>query len=421
MRTANFLVPVLAVMALSFSGCLKDTCHEKRTYTIYEPVYRSVESIRSEAGIQAPRELRRPGKIYSYGNWLLINEIREGIHLINNSDPASPANVAFLAIPGNGDMAIYDDRLYADSYMDLVVFDITQMSQPQLVHRIEDQFRQWQLSEEGVVVDYRSTQETLDMDCSGGELFFMTEDRIAFDASASGGSAESVPIPVAKAAGLGGSMARFTIAKDHFYVVDRSDLYVFGLQQPQSPQLLAVHPVGWNIETIFPYRDHLFIGSETGMYIFDNAQPAHPALVGIFEHARACDPVVTDGQYAYVTLRDGTECLGFLNQMDVVDIADPAHPRLVKSYAMTHPMGLAVRGDHLFLCDDFAGLRIFDKSDVMQIGDRQLAHMTDLSAYDVIALPGTGRILVIGPDGFSQYDASDPASPVLLSRMAVTP
>ena len=35
----------------------------------------------------------------------------------------------------------------------------------------------------------------------------------------------------------------------------------------------------------------------------------------------SCDPVVVQGDYAFVTLRGGTECQGFSNQLDIIDIS----------------------------------------------------------------------------------------------------
>lgn len=56
---------------------------------------------------------------------MYINERFEGIHVIDNRDPSSPQNVAFLDIPGNIDLAVNGDALYADSYVDLVTIDIS--------------------------------------------------------------------------------------------------------------------------------------------------------------------------------------------------------------------------------------------------------------------------------------------------------
>lgn len=415
----NYLL-FLSCTAILFGGCLKDTCEESRTYTIYTPVYKQVEELRAGIAVEPARSLKNPGKIYAYGTFLLINELKEGLHIIDNSDPVNPQNLAFLAIPGNVDMAIYNHVLYADNYMDLVAFNLQQITQPVLVHRIEDVFpSNYPMTEQGVIVDYIETEETIKSDCNQGNFFWLEGGILAFDNAAADISTPSNGSEVSQVTGVGGSLARFTIAANHLYVVDRYNLMVFGLAQPQTPVLAGNNQIGWDIETIFPYKNFLFIGSETGLYIFDNNIPTAPVQISFFQHARACDPVVTDGDYAYVTLRDGTTCLGFNNQLDVLDIKDLTQPRLLKSFPMTHPIGLAVRNQYLYLCDDQAGLRIFDKTDPLLIDQNQLAQIQGKRTYDVIALPASTHLLVIGPDGFTQYDVADPVHPIVLSTIPV--
>ena len=69
--------------------------------------------------------LKNPGKIYIYGNYIFLNEPDAGIHIIDNSQPTAPKNLAFIPIPGNVDLAVTGNTLYADSYSDLVTFDIS--------------------------------------------------------------------------------------------------------------------------------------------------------------------------------------------------------------------------------------------------------------------------------------------------------
>lgn len=412
----RFALPLLLLMATSLMGCLKDSCSEKRTYTVYTPVYRSATSIREGVAMEASRSLVDPGKIYVYGNHLFINEMGEGLHIFDNSDPANPVNLGFLGIPGNFDLAAFGNTLYVDSYMDLLAFDITTVTQPTLVFRKADVFSTYAVQPDGqVLVDYTATRETREFDCGQEypDIFFEGDILIAseFAVKSDGG--------VSQATGIGGSTARFTAAAGFLYAVDQEHLHAFSLQDPKAPQDQGKQFIGWEIETIFPMAEHLFIGSRSAMFIYSITDPAKPVLKSQTQHMRACDPVVSDGRYAYVTLRSGTPCEGFANQLDVYDIQNVSAPVLLKTFPMTHPIGLAVREQTLFLCDDAAGLRIFDKSDIQQIGNRQLAQVKGRHAFDVIAMPQDGRILVVGNDGLAQYDATDPSQPKLLSIIPV--
>src|SRR4030095_14872350 len=106
-------------------------------------------------------------------------------------------------------------------------------------------------------------------------------------------------------------------------------LNVFNVSNTLDPQFLNKVNIGWNIETIYPFKGRLFIGSMTGMFIYETTNPNNPTKVGTFTHARKCDPVIADDKYAYVTLRSGTTCQGFTNQLDVVNIENVMVPSLV--------------------------------------------------------------------------------------------
>lgn len=110
--------------------------------TAYRPVYATQEAL-TRIETQSPRLLRKPGKIYVRDSYLFVNELGEGIHIINNSDPAKPEKIAFLSILANYDLAVKGNYLYADNGRDLVVFDISNPASIKTVKRIEKAIPQY--------------------------------------------------------------------------------------------------------------------------------------------------------------------------------------------------------------------------------------------------------------------------------------
>ena len=94
------------------------------------------------------------------------------------------------------------------------------------------------------------------------------------------------------------------------------------------------------------------------------SSPSNPSLIGQFVHARGCDPVIADDNYAYITLNDSSACLGFYNQLQIINIKDMANSFMVKTYQLTHPDGLSKDGNNLFICDGKDGLKVYDATDV---------------------------------------------------------
>ncbi|TDE13968.1 hypothetical protein E0F88_18205 [Dyadobacter psychrotolerans] len=386
--------------------------------------------LRMQVKAESARSLERPGKMYVKGNYLFVNEIKEGIHIIDNSNPSSPKFVSFIKIPGNGDIAVRDNILFADSFSDLVALDITDPVNAKETGRVRNVFKNgvfdgggWSLNETiGSINDsnVEFVTEEITTNCEdgvspgwwwGGGVFALA-DLASFSSSSPAASPNS-----AGSNGQAGSMARFALHQNFLYTVSQSSLQLFNISNPREPKDFKTINMGWGIETIFPYQNKLFIGSSTGMFIYDNSNPAEPVKLSSFQHGRACDPVVVHDDIAYVTLRTGTACVGSQNQLDLVDVSNPSAPQLIKSYQMQNPHGLSIDFPNLYLCEGEHGLKVFDVKDKFAVNDHQLAHFKDMDAYDVISLGKT--LLLIGKDGFYQYDATNPKDLKLLSKIPV--
>jgi hypothetical protein len=215
--------------------------------------------------------------------------------------------------------------------------------------------------------------------------------------------------------GVGGSMARFTIVNNYLYAVTESALNVVSIVNGADPTFSNRVQIGWGIETLYPFNNRLFIGSTTGMFIYDITNPTTPVKLSNFTHATSCDPVIADNNNAFVTLRSGTPCRGFTNQLDVLDITNLSSPTLIKTYQMNNPHGLAKDGNTLIICDGSEGLKFYNASDVRNLLLQK--HITGLNTYDVIGI--NGWALVVAKDGLYQYDYSSLSNVNLLSKMNV--
>lgn len=108
--------------------------------TLASPVYMSYQDLRSAVKMTDPRELTSVSRIYLYQSMLFINERNEGIHVIDNRFPATPERIGFIEIPGNTEISIREDNLYADSYIDLVTLDLSNIENVTEIARQESIF-----------------------------------------------------------------------------------------------------------------------------------------------------------------------------------------------------------------------------------------------------------------------------------------
>ncbi|WP_353483769.1 hypothetical protein [Haliscomenobacter sp.] len=427
MLRKHFLTGALGlVLATVLSSCLKDSCETSTTYIRYDPVFITPAALRKDVVAEAPRALKEPGKIYVYEGYLIINEHEEGLHIIDNRNPKSPVPISFLPIPGNIDLAVRNNILYADSWIDLVMINIEDPANPKFAGRIQDAFPNYGIDPAlGITVTYKPTKvtESIPSCDQSGPIFFRGRGLFidaAFDAQRAGSSGSKVAAPGGNTVGVGGSTARFTINESHLYTVDRSNLRVFNLKNAIAPKLANTLGIGWDIETIYPYDNKLFIGGMSGMQIFDASDPERPKFLSNFQHARRCDPVVAQDNRAYVTLHEGTACQGFENELNVLDITDVTQPKLIKTYPLHRPIGLSITGEILMICDSDEGLKVFNAKDDLAIDKNLLQHLKDFDAFDVIALEKQSLAIITGKNGIYQYDYSNPKKLQKLSVLSIS-
>jgi len=413
MKQTNFLFSAL-VFILAFTSACTDKVYE--TFNANDPVYMSYEDLRSAVKMTEAREMNNPGKIYFKDQYIFINEKMIGVHVYDVSDPTNPQNKGFIEIPGNIDIAIKENILYADSYIDLVSIDVSSFSAIAEVGRVQkifpytlpkynEKFPLAKLDEtKGVVVGWEEKSVRQEIE----QRYYPTynwklnaeTDMASYSSGGVGGVAGSTY-------GVGGSMARFGLYMDFLYIVNQNSLLTFKLKSNSEVTLLDTKPQGWNVETIFITDNHLFLGTQSGLIVQSLKVPERPTQIGSFTHVTSCDPVVIKGDLAFVTLKGGTTCRGgTLNQLDVVKMSDGYSKfTLLKSYQMYGPQGLGIDDDLLFICDGDAGLKIYNAADPLTITGHVVASFPSINAYDVI--PMNNYLFLIGETGFLLYDYSN--------------
>jgi hypothetical protein len=404
----------LILTGLFFTGC-KDKFTEQ--YLQLEPVYMSYQDFRVSVKMVSQQDLVKPGKIYVFGSYLFINERMKGIHIYNNANPASPQYIGFINIPGNIDIVVKNNVMYADSYIDLVAIDISNPAQAKEVGRIKSIFPYSVPAYEktdyrvgpvddtkGVVVGWNVKTVRKEINTNNYPIYpiYYGNSFMAKMDALSSNYASGAPTTSTSTAGVGGSMARFGLTGNNLVAVDNHTFYNINLSDANNPKLESQSQINWGIETMFLYGKYMFLGTSSGMLVYDLSDLNKPVYLSNFWHVTGCDPVVVQNNRAYVTIRGGNVCGSNVNRMDVLDVSNVKNPTLIRSYGMENPYGLGIDGDLLFVCDGTAGLKVYNAADPYLIAEHQLAKFPDINAYDVIPL-GTS-LLMIGNDGFYQYD-----------------
>ncbi|MEP7257371.1 MAG: hypothetical protein ABI687_03265 [Flavitalea sp.] len=215
--------------------------------------------------------------------------------------------------------------------------------------------------------------------------------------------------------GAGGSLARFAISGSYLYTVDKSNLKVYDILDAADPVLKNTLPVGFEIETIYPFKDKLFIGSTSVVYIFSIDDPEHPEKLSTAvspQVLRRCDPVVAKDNVAYATLRTNGPCGGVQSILAVYDISDIMNPVQKITYPLMEPYGLGYSDSALYVCDN-SSLLVFNINN--PYAPVLISAINDGNYVDVIAYQQT--LICWIREGVLLYDISERLNPKLIAKI----
>lgn len=128
-------IVAMLLFCLFHSGCLQGDEIENFAVEGLKPVY-ATGTDWQQISVTDSRPIQQLGKIYYKDGFIFVNEVNEGIHILDNNNPANPIPVKFIAVPGSKDISIKGNFLYTDNVTDLVVLDISDFQNIETVNRI---------------------------------------------------------------------------------------------------------------------------------------------------------------------------------------------------------------------------------------------------------------------------------------------
>ncbi|WP_299759653.1 hypothetical protein [uncultured Pontibacter sp.] len=132
-RVKTFLLLLMLPLLCSCPGSV-----DPLPDSAYSPILMSRQQLEASILKTEPRTISNAGKIYLYGNHILVNEQYKGVHIIDNQNPKAPVNVAFIQVPGCIDMAVKDNILYVDNAVDLVAINLGELNDIKVAKRVRN-------------------------------------------------------------------------------------------------------------------------------------------------------------------------------------------------------------------------------------------------------------------------------------------
>lgn len=355
----------------------------------------SVDDIRNGFAVEQAKSIEKPGNIYVYDNYLFINELYDGLHIIDNTDPSHPLSIAYIRIPGNSDVVIRNNLMYANSGPDMVILDLSNPTKVQFVKRIANAFFESSKLSNGLYLIGTGEKEvTVKRNMSRGWNYsfgVIYED-------------QPTVLNSSRTDGVGGSMARIVLADNYLYFVNNSNLIPIDITIPNEPAVKTSVALGrGTIETLYKYKEFLFVGSMNGVFILDyKTNPAVPTILSSVQHIRSCDPVVVQDDIAFSTLSNMSSCGGGINELMVLNVKNAASPVIIAEYFMsTTPLGLGVIGNNLFVCQGVNGFAWYKTDNLKEIINNKVSEDVNIHARDIIIIDN--KLIITGDNGVAQY------------------
>jgi hypothetical protein len=142
MRKTAFLFS-LSLLALLFCACTRRTSNTPETVQGMAPVYEQDDAILSsmrQISATGPRAIVNGGKMYTTGTLLFQVEQDSGIHVINYANPQQPQKVGFIRSFLCKEVTVKNGFIYTNNFSDLVVIDISNLSNVHEVSRTANVF-----------------------------------------------------------------------------------------------------------------------------------------------------------------------------------------------------------------------------------------------------------------------------------------
>ncbi|HEY7062450.1 MAG TPA: hypothetical protein VII06_13305 [Chloroflexota bacterium] len=154
---------------------------------------------------------------------------------------------------------------------------------------------------------------------------------------------------------------------------------------------------------------YAYVAAGRSLRVLDLREPTQPALVGVAELPTIGQGVAVSGQYAYVPAGD----YGLL----IVDVSDPAAPRLVASQILTEfahriassALAVAVAGQFAYVAAGSGGMQIVDVS--APTSPRVVGVYGAPEQTTAVAVAGPYAYVADYADSLHVVDVSDPARP----------
>ena len=188
------------------------------------------------------------------------------------------------------------------------------------------------------------------------------------------------------------------------YVNSKDDFVVVDVSAANVPAIAGACRIGngdWTTQAEgIAVRDHYAFVAANGLVVLDISNPAEPRVVGAARNGNT-RKLAFDGSYVYAANQGG--------ELQIIDASDSYHPRLIGSFMpQGNIIAMVLKKPYVYLANSLGNLQIVDISS--PIAPMLVGECSEIRCQSGLQISGN-YAYVGATDGLCVIDVSDPAHP----------
>ncbi len=143
MHLKRIILLIAPVVLLLSCWKIKEKNNSSAKVWGYKPVYGTETFAKNILYTPVAQPVISGGNIYAYQNYIFQIEPGFGIHVIDNHIPSAATRIGFITVKGCSQVSIKDDKIYTNSYDDLVVLDFSNLNNLREYSRLKGVFTEY--------------------------------------------------------------------------------------------------------------------------------------------------------------------------------------------------------------------------------------------------------------------------------------
>ena len=379
---------------------------------VLKPEYHSLEEIRLSIKVIKAQPILQAGKHYQFRNYLFVNEKEKGIHIIDIKDESNPKSTQFIHIPGNYHFILKGSFLYADSYRDLVIFELKNNRWKKVgyiknvyQHRVPQSkwIHQWLRKCRDCSFVYEKVNSARGI---------VKGWKVVEEHARSGKSRRRYHGPLQAYINLL-DRPNFVVYENFLYIPYQSSILIFDIKDPHHPEFIkSIHFEKTKISGLLVYRNYLFINfwyKELGLYQLK--EPLNPKQISAVKFSIKRPIVYQNKIYTFsrkFTLKEHVIKNDKLHEINKFGFSKPER-RWRRGYYYDPIYSIVMKDDLFFMTFEMYNFQIFkNKKQIFRLYDSPVWPKflkSDEKTYKIIV---TGSyIYLFNPRGFAVLKIND--------------